>query len=136
MKRRITITLLVYVTLMLATTAQAGDRNMVCRGEVGNGYLPENPRYQTFAQRTFYLTIQCPWPTEHVTGSGDCDYWFNGSQNKGYLYTNGDFLFRHLGEPVSLTQGGYLSFKMSESTNGIVGNEGQRWFRGHCETYQ
>lgn len=121
---------LITFSIFLASPVVATE-SFICEGEVGNGYLPENVRYQTYGDRTFFLTIECDWWIHNVQRSGECNYSFNGSRHVGFLYSNGDFVLSHLGPFNSLSKG-TLSFKMSESTNGVSGNEGQRWFRGFC----
>ena len=124
----------ILITSVFASTSPAVARNqsMVCRGEMGNGYLTTDPQYKVYAERKFYLTIQCSWSVINVTKSGPCDYTFEGQQHKGYRYEDGGFDLKHLGPFHIMQPDGYLTFKMSETTNGAGGNEGQRWFRGIC----
>lgn len=114
------------------SSAVAGDKSMVCRGEIGNGYLTIGPQYKVYAERKFYLTTQCSWSVINITKSGSCDYIFEGGRHEGYRYEDGGFGLKHLGPFNIMQPDGYLTFKMSETTNGVGGNEGQRWFRGIC----
>ena len=124
----------ILITSVFASTspAVAGNQSMVCRGEMGNGYLTTDPQYKVYAERKFYLTIQCSWSVINVTKSGPCDYTFEGRRHEGYQYEDGRFDLNHLGPFHIMQPDGYLMFKMSETTNGAGGNEGQRWFRGIC----
>lgn len=119
------------VLMIVMATQQAQAQTLVCSGSVGNGYLPENPEYKTFGDRTFVIKIECSAWVRYFSGSGECNYSFNGSRYEGYLYSNGDFDISHL--EFSSMSGNTLMFKMSEQTDGVVGNEGQRWFFGACE---
>ena len=127
----ITAILITYLLLPMSA-AEANDNSMVCKGEVGNGYLTTNPRYKVYGERTFYLTTQCSWSVTNVRKIGPCKYIFEGGRHEGYRYADGGFALSHLGPFNIMQPDGYLSFKMSETTDGLVGNEGQRWFRGIC----
>ena len=117
------------------SSADTGRKSMICKGEMGNGYLTTRPQYKVFGDRTFYLTTECSFATSRIIKSGSCDYTFEGGRYEGYLYTDGSFALPHLGPFNIIQPDGYLMFKMSETTNGQVGNEGQRWFRGQCKTH-
>ena len=133
MKSHAVIVGLLIVSVFASTSsAIAGDKSMVCRGEMGNAYLTTDPQYKVYGERTFYLTTQCDWLTINVTKSGLCNYIFDGSRHEGYRFADGSLALRHLGIFNIVEPNGYLSFKMSETTNGRGGNEGQRWFRGLC----
>jgi len=112
--------------LLFASSAAAEGKSYVCRGNVGNGYGTTRPEYKVFGSRTFYITTLC---TKKGTA---CDYLFNGSRYEGYLYGDGALSLSHLGLH-SWSPDGFLTFKMSQSTNGVGGNEGQRWFEGMCK---
>lgn len=126
------------VALILVATTMASPvlalEKFICEGEIGNAYLPENVRYKTFGTRTFLIGLECSWWQRHMSKEQDCYYFFNGSRHKGYYYSNGDVSLEHLGSMAYFnSKAGTLSFKMSESTDGISGNEGQRWFSGRCK---
>ena len=123
---------LIVSVLASTSSAIAGDKSMVCRGEMGNGYLATQPQYKVYDERKFYLTTQCDWLPPNVTKSGPCNYIFDGMRYQGDLFADGGLNLKHLGTFSRVEPNGYLSFKMSDSTNGIGGNEGQRWFRGLC----
>ena len=124
----------ILITSVFASTspAVAGNQSMVCRGEMGNGYLATDPQYKVYAERKFYLTTQCSWSVTNVTKSGPCDYIFEGRRHEGFQYEDGRFDLNHLGLFHTMQPDGYLMFKMSETTNGAGGDEGQRWFSGIC----
>jgi hypothetical protein len=121
---------LLSVLFMIAATQQVQAQTLICSGSVGNGYLPENPEYKTFGDRTFVIKVECSAWVQYFAGSGECSYSFNGSRYQGYLFSNGDFDLPHL--DLASMSGNTLMFKMSEQTDGVVGNEGQRWFFGAC----
>ena len=132
-KNQGTVAAIVLATVFFsAPLANAGETSLVCRGNMGNAYLTTNPLYKVYDERTFYLTTQCTWLTRNVTKSGPCDYIFEGGRHEGYLYEDGAFNLSHFDPFTILDADGYLYFKMSETTNGLGGNEGQRWFSGIC----
>ena len=126
MNRLALITVWLY-TLLASTayTAQAEAKRYVCIGEIGNGYATTRPEFKVFGSRTFHITTLC------TKKGAACDYFFNGSRYEGYLYDDGALSLPHLG-PHHWSPDGFLTFKMSETTEGIGGNEGQRWFIGMC----
>lgn len=127
MKRHAVIVGILIVSVFASTSsAVAGDKSMVCRGEMGNGYRTTNPQYKVYGERTFYLTTQCDWLTINVTKIGPCNYIFDGSRHEGYRLADGSLTLQHLGILSRLEPNGYLSFKISQTTNGLGGNVGQR----------
>lgn len=116
------------------TAGAASGQTFVCDGHVTNAYLVTNPGFQTFDARTIVVTLECGWAARYLKGNGECGYLFDGTKYAdGYLYQDGSFTFGHLGPWADLSSDGILSFKISEETNGMGGNEGQRWFRAFCE---
>ena len=132
MKRYGVLFALVTASLAVPTSAKTVDKSMICKGEVGNGYAHIRPEYKAFASRTFYLTTHCSVKTTKITKRGKCDYTFDGRRYEGYLYPDGAFALYHLSSINIVEPDGYLMFKMSETTNGQGGNDGQRWFSGQC----
>jgi hypothetical protein len=124
---KFTLAFLVLVSVAQPVYAQ----NLICRGDVGNGYSQESAEYKTFGERAFIVSIDCSIWINYIAKSGACNYSFNGVKYDGILYNNGDFGLSHL-EFASIS-GGTLSFKMSETTDGVGGNDGQRWFFGACQ---
>ena len=122
----------VAVVLTLISTL-ASAQTFMCKGHLTNGYAVTSTGFQTFDARTIVVTLECSWVVRFLKGEGDCEYRFDGiKHSNGFLYQDGGFSLGHLEPWADLSADGVLLFKVSEETNGVGGNEGQRWFRAFC----
>ena len=129
---------IVAFVLSLATPASAID-NMICEGEIGNGYSQHKSGYRTFGKKIVKFSLDCGWYKNYIQGQKNCTSFLEGTRVPGYqvqkTWTFSSNEWPNIQGQYNIGTR-YLFFQIKEGKyqQGNVNslNETQRWFNGYC----
>lgn len=134
---------LVAFLLSIATPASAID-NMICDGEIGNGYTEGKSGYRSYGKKTVRFSLDCGWYKRYIQSQKNCTSYLEGQEISGYLAENLWTFFSRLPDTQIQsdingrynTDTHYLFFQIKkgrmQTGNVNSQNETQRWFNGYC----